>query len=169
VFELFVCSVHVIAVGDCSVQAFSSLMIFSHFSRPIATTVQDADSGIVPDAMILSTPDNTLAEVLVEQIAVVMTVKFEEIEALQSIAIVGCCTLIESMDTVALDVIELSTSINLIAADVVVLDAEIDDATEAILSAEAVVVVDAEVDALARMTRSIADNGACDSAENPNT
>jgi len=169
VFELFVCSVHVTAVGDCSVQAFSSLMIFSHFSRPITTTVQDADSGIVPGKMILSIPDNTLAEVLVEQVAVVMTVKFEERDALQSIAIVGCCTLIESMDTVALDVIELSTSLTLIVADVVVLDAEIDDATFASLFAEAVVVVDAEVDALARMTRSIADNGACDSAENPNT
>ena len=131
--------------------------------------MQDADSGIVPDAMSLSTPDNTLAEVLVEQVAVVMTVKFEEIEALQSIAIAGCCTLMESMDTVALDVIALSTSLTLIAEEVVVLDAVIDDATDAILSADAAVVVDAEVEALARMTRSIADNGVCESAENPNT
>lgn len=131
--------------------------------------MQDADSGIVPDAMSLSTPDNTLAEVLVEQVAVVMTVKLEERDALQSIPIAGCCTLMESMDTVALNVIELSTSLTLIAAEVVVLAAEIDDAADAICSAAAEVVVDAEVEALARMTRSIADNGVCESAENPNT
>ena len=129
--------------------------------------MQDADSGIVPDARTLSAPDNTFAEVLAEQVAVVITVKFEEIDALQSIAIAGCCTLMESMDTVALDVIALSTSLTLMAEDVVVLDAVIEEDTEAILSADAAVVVDADVEALARMTRSIADNGVCESAEKP--
>ena len=69
----------------------------------------------------------------------------------------------------AVAVIALSTSLTLIAEDVVVLDAEIDDAANAILSAAAEVVVDADVEALARMTRSIADNGTCDRAEKPNT
>jgi hypothetical protein len=55
----------------------------------------------------------------------------------------------------------------LIAEDAVVLDAVIDDDAEAILSADAAVVVDAGAEALARTTRSIADNGTCDRAEKP--
>lgn len=63
--------------------------------------------------------------------------------------------------------IALSTSLTLIAEDVVVLDAVIDDDAEAILSADAAVVVDVGAEALARTTRSIADNGICDRAEKP--
>jgi len=43
--------------------------------------VQDADSGIVPEAMILSTPDNTLEDALVEQDAVVISVRLDATEA----------------------------------------------------------------------------------------
>jgi hypothetical protein len=57
------------------------LTIFSHFSRPITTTLHEAAIGIVPEAMILSTPDETLEDALIEQDAVVITVRLDATEA----------------------------------------------------------------------------------------